>query len=106
MKKLLGLRERPTAVYAAGDLLALGAIRAVQEHGLHVPGDVSIIGFDDIEMSRYITPALTTIRQDTEQLGTVAAELLLSSIEEQDATVKSVMLPVQLIIRESCHPVT
>ena len=55
MKRSLGLRERPTAVYAAGDLLALGAIRAVQDHGLNVPGDVSIIGFDDIEMSRYIT---------------------------------------------------
>ncbi|ETT61097.1 LacI family transcriptional regulator [Paenibacillus sp. FSL H8-457] len=106
MKRLLALADRPTAVYAAGDLLALGAIRAVLDHGLSVPGDVSVIGFDDIEMSRYITPALTTVRQDTEQLGKVAAEILLSSIEERDTAVKSVMLPVELMIRESCRPVT
>lgn len=106
MNGLLTLPDPPTAVFAAGDLLALGAIRAVQDRGLNVPGDVSIVGFDDIEMSRYITPALTTIRQHTEQLGAVAAEILTSSIEEQDTAVKSVMLPVELIIRDSCRPVT
>lgn len=102
MNQLLDLDEPPTAVFAAGDNLAIGAIRAVKERGLTVPGDISIIGFDDIEISAYITPALTTIRQDTAALGTRAAHMLIHSIEAV-CSMESAIEPVELVIRESCR---
>ncbi|MDF2922293.1 MAG: LacI family transcriptional regulator [Paenibacillaceae bacterium] len=104
MMKLLELSEPPTAVFAAGDNLAIGAMQAVKDKGLAVPGDVSVVGFDDIEMSAFITPALTTVRQDTEALGSRAAEILIQSIE----TVRSpetVVVPVELIVRDSCQAI-
>ena len=105
MKVLMDLECPPTAVYAAGDLLALGAVRAVKDRGLRVPDHYSVIGFDDIEMAKYLTPALTTIRQDTDRLGRTAADILTAAIENNGGAVQSVQLPVELIIRESCRPV-
>ncbi|WP_410771719.1 LacI family DNA-binding transcriptional regulator [Fontibacillus sp. BL9] len=102
MEELLQAGERPTAVFAAGDNLAVGAMMAVKSHGLSVPDDVSIIGFDDIEMVKFLTPSLTTIRQDTYALGNKAADMLIYTIEGGDE-VQGDMIPVQLIIRESCR---
>ncbi|MWC29148.1 LacI family DNA-binding transcriptional regulator [Paenibacillus sp. MMS18-CY102] len=101
MLELLALEDPPTAVFAAGDNLAIGAMKALKEKGLRVPEDVSIIGFDDIELASYVTPALTTIRQDTKLLGTKAAEILIESIESVRSIV-NIVLPVELVIRESC----
>lgn len=97
----LAPEERPTAVFAAGDNLAIGAMQAIRDKGLSVPGDISVIGFDDIETARYLTPALTTVHQDMVQLGNQAADMLIAAIETQQP-LAAVKVPVTLAIRESC----
>ncbi|MBM7704536.1 LacI family DNA-binding transcriptional regulator [Metabacillus iocasae] len=106
MEQLLSLRDRPTAVFAAGDHMAIGAIEAVKEKGLSVPEDISIIGFDDIEMSSYITPKLTTIKQDTHLIGERAAKMLLNQITKKKKMIHSEVIPVELIIRDSCRTIS
>ncbi|WP_064094281.1 LacI family DNA-binding transcriptional regulator [Rossellomorea aquimaris] len=102
MKKLLTLKDKPTAVFVAGDHMAIGAIEAIKEQGLRVPEDISIVGYDDIEMSSYITPKLTTIRQDTDLIGTKAAKLLMHQILQKQKVKITEVVPVELMIRESC----
>lgn len=105
MQKLISLDKPPTAVFVAGDMMAMGAIMAIKDAKLSVPKDISVIGFDDIDFARYNSPALTTIKQDKNLMGKVAADLLTDHILGAiDKT--SVMLPVELIIRESCMPHT
>ncbi|MNO21260.1 HTH-type transcriptional repressor PurR [compost metagenome] len=104
MLKLLELPERPTAVFASGDLLALGAVMAAKDQGFSVPSDISVIGYDDIEIAAYVSPALTTIRQDTEMLGTRAAEILIASIDGKGQAKEALMLPVEVVVRDSCAP--
>lgn len=103
MKQLLELKEPPTAVYVAGDLMALGAIREITEQGLKVPEDISVVGFDDIRMAQYTTPALTTIRQDTTLIGKTSANLLLEEINNNKKQFFSVKIPVTLVERASCR---
>ena len=86
MADLLSLDEPPTAVFAASDMMALGAIRAVGDAGLSVPADVSVIGFDDIQLADHMNPPLTTVRQDKAGLGAAAGSALVRLIDgEQDA---------------------
>jgi len=85
--------------------MAIGAIEAVHEHGLRVPEDISIIGYDDIEMIKYITPKLTTIRQDTDEIGEAAAELLIEQMTAKERRTERRVIPVTLIERASCAPV-
>lgn len=101
-QRLLELPQRPTAIFASGDLLALGAVMAAKDLGLSVPGDVSVMGYDDIELAGYVTPALTTVRQNTELLGTRAAELLLASMNDHHTVQEALVLPVEIIVRNSC----
>ena len=72
MAQLLALDEPPTAVFAASDMMALGAIRAAAEAGLSVPRDLSVIGFDDMQLAAHVQPPLTTLRQDKAGLGAAA----------------------------------
>ncbi|MBM6994317.1 LacI family DNA-binding transcriptional regulator [Paenibacillus sp. DXFW5] len=102
MEELLKADERPTAVFAAGDNLAVGAMMAMKRHGLRVPEDISLVGFDDIEMAKFLTPALTTVRQNTYVLGSRAADMLIYSIEGGEDVQKGV-IPVELVVRESCR---
>lgn len=104
MLELLKLPDRPTAVFASGDMLALGAIMAAKDSGLSVPRDISVVGYDDIDLAEYVTPALTTIRQDTALLGSRAADILLASIEGKQLDKEAVLVPVEVIERESCAP--
>lgn len=104
MMRLLDLPEPPTAVFASGDLLALGAVMAAKDKGLSVPADISVMGYDDIELAQYVTPALTTIRQNTELLGTRAAEILLASIDGSQEEKEALIIPVEVVVRESCAP--
>lgn len=102
MKSLLNLKERPTAVFASGDKLAIGAIKAIKEAGLRVPNDISIIGFDDIEISEYITPRLTTIRQNCDEIGKTTVDLLVEQINKKSKLKINKIIPIKLVERDSC----
>ncbi|GEK88434.1 transcriptional regulator, LacI family [Alkalibacterium putridalgicola] len=105
MIRLLSLKDRPTAVYVAGDEMAIAAMKVTKEWGLRVPEDISFIGFDDIKIAQHVDPALTTIRQDKELIGQKAAIILLDKINSIDPTqeVDKKMVPVSLIKRDSVH---
>jgi LacI family transcriptional regulator len=94
----------PTAIFAANDLSAFGAMDAAREHGLRIPDDISIIGFDDISQSSFVYPKLTTVRQPLEQMGQVAVKMLLERIEDPSRRPQQVALATQLVIRDSCGP--
>ena len=94
---MLTLQERPTAVFAASDTQALGVINAARDQGLDVPDDLSVVGFDDIEVSGYF--GLTTVRQPLEESGRRVAEILLDAIAAPDRDVVCEQLPLELVIR-------
>lgn len=101
MKRMLELEDVPEAVFAASDLMALGALKAVREAGLHVPSDISVVGCDDIPACRYSDPKLTTVKQDKEKIGKLSAYMLNDLIEGK-SKLKPVFTDSELIIRESC----
>lgn len=106
MEKLLAQDNVPTAVFASSDTMALGAIKAIRDAGLSVPKDISMVGFDDIELAQHITPALTTIRQNKELMGRRAADILINQMNQEEDQEEfndytAVVLPVELVIRES-----
>ncbi len=88
------------AVFGASDLIAMGAIKALENQGRHVPKDVAVIGFDDIPAASYINPSLTTIQQNTTVAGELLVENLLKLIEGE--SIESMLLPATLIVRDSC----
>jgi LacI family transcriptional regulator len=100
-KLLLGLEERPTAIVAASDLMAIGALRAAGDAGLSVPGDLALIGFDDIMLAAHMNPPLSTLRQDMHGIGTAAGEALARHIDEGDEIPPLIELPVELVARGS-----
>jgi LacI family transcriptional regulator len=103
-QKLLELPQPPTAIFASNDLEAIGVMNAARERGLTVPGDLSIVGFDDIPQASLVYPALTTVRQPLVQIGQVAVRLLLERIEAPEKDARRVTLSTELVIRESCAP--
>lgn len=96
---LLARRVTFDGIVAASDLIALGAIRALRHAGIAVPGSVSVVGYDDIELARHMHPALTTIRQDTELAGKLLVSKLLNA---RPGVMRSERLPTDLVVRESC----
>lgn len=104
MNNILNEETIPSAVFTCGDLVALGAIKAIKEHGLKVPDDISIIGYDDLSFLKYNNPALTTIAQNKSQIGITAAHKLIAKISGKE--VDSVTIPVEVIERETCKRVT
>ena len=101
---LLALADRPTAIVAASDLMALAALQAIRDVGLEPGTDVAIVGFDDLEAAALAHPPLTTIRQDRQELGTVAAERALELSEDPAAAPAPTVLPVELVVRGSSSP--
>lgn len=102
MRALLALSERPTAVFAANDLMAMGAMMAIRETGLMTPEDIAVVGFDDISGARLVYPALTTIRQFQHRMGQQAAEMLLERMSGQAVQHgRSVSMPYELVVRDS-----
>jgi LacI family transcriptional regulator len=96
------LQPRPTAIFAANDAMAIGALSALREDGLRVPEDVAVAGFDDIPTARYVTPPLSSVHVPIAQLGERAMELLLGAIAEPtDGGSRRVVLPTTLVIRKS-----
>ncbi|MBI5671368.1 MAG: LacI family DNA-binding transcriptional regulator [Chloroflexi bacterium] len=100
-RKLLEGSPRPTAIFAAGDQMAIGAYRALAEAGLRVPDDMSVIGFDDIEAAQFTIPPLTTIRQPLDQIAGNAFRLLLDLLDGRQPETTSIILPPELIVRDS-----
>jgi LacI family repressor for deo operon, udp, cdd, tsx, nupC, and nupG len=104
-ERLLGRREPPTALFCFNDEMAMGAIETAKRHGLRVPLDVSIVGFDDIRFARYIDPPLTTVAQPMRAIGEGTVRLLLEILNGTESTVpESVTLPHTLTIRASTAP--
>jgi LacI family transcriptional regulator, galactose operon repressor len=103
-KQLLNMLPRPTAIFAANDLLALGALLAAREIGLRCPKDVSIIGFDDLELGMFTDPALSSVHQSGYQMGATAARILLERIKGKKGRAQQIVLPTELRIRNSVAP--
>jgi len=98
---LLALAERPTAIVAASDLMALAAMQAIRDAALQPGREVAVVGFDDLEAAALAHPPLTTIRQDRRELGTLAATRAIELIENPDVTPRVTVLPVELVVRGS-----
>jgi LacI family transcriptional regulator len=102
-RTILNASRRPTAVFAANDGMAIGALSAFREAGLEVPGDIAVTGFDDIPMARYVEPALTSVHVDISALGARATEWLLRALTDpSDRELRREMLPTTLVVRRSC----
>jgi LacI family transcriptional regulator len=101
------LPASPTAVFACNDIMAIGALKALRAVGLQVPQDVALVGFDDTPIASVIEPALTTVRQPIERMGSLAADLLLDLLKTpsdsgEEASAQRIILPTELVIRASC----
>jgi DNA-binding LacI/PurR family transcriptional regulator len=100
MDKLLALDNPPAAVFCYNDMSALGALRSIRLHGLRVPEDISLVGFDDLFLASYMQPPLTTVRQPMRRMGQLAMESLLKLMSGEELTV-AIKIPAELIVRES-----
>ena len=100
-QKLLALSDRPTAIFCCSDTIAIGAYQAIQNQGLRIPQDISIMGYDDIELARYLFPSLSTISQPKAELGKLAVETLLQRIQEPNENYRTLVLEPTCILRES-----
>ena len=101
MHRLMALQEPPTAVFASNDEMALGAMRAARELTLRIPEDVSLVGFDDVQVAQFTAPPLTTVRQPMSDMGWRAVEMLLLQIKGDDLLEPREVLPTEFIVRES-----
>ena len=103
MKQLLELKERPDAVYAAGDYAALGALQVMQENNIRVPDDMALVGFSNEPFTSLVTPSISSIGQHSEQIGQIAAKTLLKRIETKNKNVSlnKLILQPELIVRAS-----
>lgn len=94
--------DRPTAVFAANDQIAIALYRAASDVGLKIPNDLSVIGFDNLDLSAHLDPPLTTLAQPFLEIGRQVAHVLLSRIHGESAPIRHITLPPELIIRDSC----
>lgn len=102
-KRILSLEPRPTAVFAANDSMAIGALSAFRDAGLRVPDDIAVTGFDDIPIARYMSPPLTSVSVSISEMGAQAVRMLLHAVEQENNHVKQQdTLPTALVIRASC----
>jgi len=101
MKKMLDLSKVPTAVFCSNDEMAVGAMKAIFEAGMNVPDDISIIGFDDSPLCKYVTPELTSVKKPTKQFSIRGADILLKIIDGQDVKGEKVYIDTDLVIRNS-----
>lgn len=101
VSKLLQLPNRPTAIFSANDINAIYGYKAITDQGLSIPNDISLIGFDDIEMAKFASPPLTTVRAYKEELGSIAVRMLLQSIDDNLNNPITTMVPTKLVTRES-----
>jgi len=100
--ELLQLRNRPTALFVANNLMTLGSLLAIRDVGFSVPDDISIIGFDDMDWTVLANPPLTTVAQPTYEMGVTAMELLIRQMQMEKIDQKEIFLSPELRVRESC----
>jgi LacI family transcriptional regulator len=105
MRDLLRLSERPTAVFCANDVQAIGALHECGEHGVSVPVDISLVGFDDLPIAKYVRPQLTTIRVPAQRMGELAATRIIEALRTGEP-VGGAELPIELVVRDSTGPVS
>lgn len=103
-RQLLELSPRPSAVLAVNDLMAIGVLRAAADLKLSVPGDISLVSFDDIPVAQYLIPRLTTASKDAVRLGREAVRLVLRRIQDPNQPRQKILVPARLILRESTGP--
>jgi LacI family transcriptional regulator len=96
--------ERPTAVFAAGDALAIGAMRAIRETGLGVPEDISVVGVDDLDIAAFQNPPLTTIRQSITELAVLGLQLLFDILDAKEPGQTDIVMRPALVVRQSTSP--
>ena len=101
---LLGLDDPPTAIFAGSDLQALGVLRAARERGLHVPEDLSVVGYDDLPVAAWIGPPLTTVRQPLQEMAATAARMVLDLARGEEPRNLRIDLATELVVRESTAP--
>jgi DNA-binding LacI/PurR family transcriptional regulator len=102
--QLLKRSPHPTAIFCTNNMMALGAFAAIQEFGLACPEEISLLGFDDFYWSTLLRPTLTVVRQPAREVGMIAAQMLIDHVEGRPAAATPVLLPTQLIVRDSCGP--
>ena len=102
MKEILKLDEIPTAIFCGNDSIAMGVYKAIREKKLKISEDISVVGFNDLKISQYMTPPLTTLRVNTKIIAEETLNALLELIENNRSYRKKVLLEVELIERESC----
>ena len=101
MQALLAQGEQPDAVFAANDVMSLGALLALKEAGLSVPDDVAVVGFDDIPIARFTSPPLTTLRVGVYELGRRGLEMLAAAFDDNDVESENIVISPELVVRES-----
>jgi LacI family transcriptional regulator len=101
---LLTSTQRPTAIFCTNNMMALGALAAIQEIGLSCPEHISLLGFDDFYWATLLRPRLTVVRQPAREIGMLAARLLIDHIEGRPGVPSPALLETQLIVRDSCCP--
>lgn len=101
MEKLLSLKNPPTAVFCSNDDMAVGALNATFARGLTIPGDISVIGFDDIQSAQYTNPSLTTVKKPIEKISRLAAEKILEVVESDEYIGEKIFVETELMIRKS-----
>jgi LacI family transcriptional regulator len=102
--ELLDLADPPTAIFAGSDQMALGVYEAARQRGLLIPAELSVVGFDDLPVARWLSPPLTTVRQPLTDMGRVAAEMLWGLVEGPRMRTQRMELATELIVRESTAP--
>ncbi len=100
-KKILSTSMKPTAIFALSNLIGLGVLKAVKEAGLKIPDDISLLIFDDQPYVPFLDPPITTVKQDSEKIGMLAIEYILSKIDKEKVDLESKLIPTSLIIRDS-----
>jgi len=104
MKELLSLEDRPSAVFVAGDIMALGAIQCCYEENIRIPEDLSIIGFDNVRLLDWITPALTSVSQNVKEIGKQCCELLIENVKNKEMAFETRIVNTSIVERKSCAP--
>ncbi len=103
-RRFLSRADRPTAIFAQNDLMAVATLRAALEMGLRVPDDLSIVGFDDVEPASLVNPALTTVSQPLQEIGRLAVTVLFRQLAGETLDARRVELSTRLVVRASTAP--